>query len=237
MLKGGGEEPGDWVVWYDASEITLRPDRSEAAQNAYDRLELNGDAYRRETGFDEDDAPDDEELRILILKAVAKDPTVYATAIKELTGEPVEPQAASPEKPAPEGTPPAEGEGQQGPPNTEGESPPPPNESVPSPARAASAVQNTIQELRDAVAAAKAQQGEAVHWGERDFAGWRIRHPLSCGAVPTRCPYDTADRPLTLPARSGLYRLSLKRYGGDDGKHLLVIGPMRQDTYADQRAQ
>ena len=76
-LKAAGmpdAEAERWVIWYDASEITLRPDRSEGARDAYDRNELSGQAYRREIGFDEDDAPNAQELQDQILKKLAREP-------------------------------------------------------------------------------------------------------------------------------------------------------------------
>ncbi|MGW2213245.1 hypothetical protein, partial [Streptomyces sp. NPDC001781] len=57
LAASGEEDPAQWVVWYDMSELALRPDRSANAVLAYDRQELSGAALRRECGFDEDDAP------------------------------------------------------------------------------------------------------------------------------------------------------------------------------------
>lgn len=57
-----GPNGGRIVVWYDPSEIVMRPDRSEHAMQAYDRMEINGKAYRRETGLAESDAPTQAEL-------------------------------------------------------------------------------------------------------------------------------------------------------------------------------
>lgn len=79
-----GLDPSEWVVWGDASELTLRPDRSANAVLAYDRLELSGRALRRETGFDEDDAPTSTDLREMILKVAARNPTLLFDAVNEL---------------------------------------------------------------------------------------------------------------------------------------------------------
>lgn len=72
MLRAEGERIGEdlligpnggrIVMWYDPSEIVQRPDKSAAADEAYDRMEINGVAYRREKGFSESDAPSEEEL-------------------------------------------------------------------------------------------------------------------------------------------------------------------------------
>lgn len=71
MLEAGGVERrgpngGIPVVWYDPSELVMRPDRSANAFRAYDRLELSGSGMRRETGLDEADAPDDAELERMV---------------------------------------------------------------------------------------------------------------------------------------------------------------------------
>src|SRR3546814_4916094 len=47
LRASGVEDWANWVVWYDLSELTLRPDRSENALQLYDRLEIDGDALRR----------------------------------------------------------------------------------------------------------------------------------------------------------------------------------------------
>ena len=64
-----------YVFWYDASDLIQRPDNSTVALNLYDRGELSGAALRRESGFQEDDAPAGEELLVRqIMKFVALDP-------------------------------------------------------------------------------------------------------------------------------------------------------------------
>lgn len=64
-----GPQGGRAVIWYDPSEIVMRPDRSKEALEAYDRGELSGSALLRELGFSETDQPDEDELeRIIELK-------------------------------------------------------------------------------------------------------------------------------------------------------------------------
>ncbi|MGY3199723.1 hypothetical protein [Streptomyces sp. TE5632] len=50
-----------WLVWYDTSSLRVRTNRSETALQAYDRGVISAEALRRETGFDESDAPTAEE--------------------------------------------------------------------------------------------------------------------------------------------------------------------------------
>lgn len=64
-----GPQGGRAVIWYDPSEIVMRPDRATQAIQAYDRGEMSGDSLLRELGFSESDQPDDAELdRIIDLK-------------------------------------------------------------------------------------------------------------------------------------------------------------------------
>ena len=48
----------DLVVWYDVTHMIVRPNRASDALEVYKLGELSGVALRRETGFDEGDAPD-----------------------------------------------------------------------------------------------------------------------------------------------------------------------------------
>ena len=60
------------VVWYDPSTVISRPDRSQAANDGYDRKVLSAKAWRAARGFTELDAPDDDEIirRLALEKAM-----------------------------------------------------------------------------------------------------------------------------------------------------------------------
>lgn len=105
---------GELIVWYDTSELVVPPDRSAAADAARDRNAIHDDAYRREKGFSEGDKPSKTQLREQLLTDAAKDPTLFATAIEELTGTPV--AGATPTGPGAEGEPPPEPAPVTGPP-------------------------------------------------------------------------------------------------------------------------
>jgi hypothetical protein len=67
VLRAGGHDligpnGGRIVMWYDPSEIVQRPDKSDDAILAYDRLEISGRALRREIGMSESDKPSSNEL-------------------------------------------------------------------------------------------------------------------------------------------------------------------------------
>ncbi|PWI15974.1 hypothetical protein DI272_18745 [Streptomyces sp. Act143] len=50
-----------WLVWYDTANLRVRTNRSETALQAFDRGVISSAALRRETGFEESDAPTAEE--------------------------------------------------------------------------------------------------------------------------------------------------------------------------------
>lgn len=57
MLAERGIDPSDFVVWYDASELTADPDKSDDATDAFDRGVITAQAYRDflnlgDTGYD-----------------------------------------------------------------------------------------------------------------------------------------------------------------------------------------
>lgn len=56
-----GVDPATLRVWFDATDVVEDPDRGRAADEAHDRIAISDEAYRRDKGFDESDAPDDAE--------------------------------------------------------------------------------------------------------------------------------------------------------------------------------
>lgn len=207
-MLAAGEWDGTDTVWYDASEITMRPDRSEAATQLYDKGEATGMALRRETGLDETDKPKPEELKeiILLRMALGTDAATAKAALKELTGFELEVEApAVPQdgvvdpQEAPEAT------GQvNGPPDTKDAPPPAPD------AEQAAAAQNRMaMELRSQVQAAQTVQSGMRHWLVKDMHGHRVTHPSTCAAIDTPCPYEKAGRPSVLPGASGTYVVTL----------------------------
>jgi hypothetical protein len=54
------------VVWYDPSNVVVRPDKGASADAGYDRLALSAQSWREAHGFTEDDAPTEHELMIRI---------------------------------------------------------------------------------------------------------------------------------------------------------------------------
>ncbi|HSE07702.1 MAG TPA: hypothetical protein VLB29_03465 [Nocardioidaceae bacterium] len=199
-LKASGvEDWATWVVWYDMSELTLRPDRSGDAVLLYDRLEINGAALRRETGFNEADKPSDEELKEQALKVIIKTlPSGAGSALLELTGETVtiQPVAAAPPGEAP---------------TTDTEPEPTPEDRSPPDETAA----------REAAAAARSarliQQSQAMH-AVRFTTGRPpdLLHPALCSQHAYSCPFTHAAvklAQLPRPGTSGTYEARLSPFG------------------------
>lgn len=59
------------VIWYDASELILRPNRGPESQNLYEHGLLKGDVVLRANGFSDEDSPDPEEAKRVLLKQLA----------------------------------------------------------------------------------------------------------------------------------------------------------------------
>lgn len=100
-----GPNGGKLVIWYDPSEITVRPDRSSNTIAAYDRGEVSGRVLRREIGLSEDsDAMTPEELRDwLTRRVVLADPIAAASILEQLGGYTIE-RPAPPESQSDEDT-------------------------------------------------------------------------------------------------------------------------------------
>jgi hypothetical protein len=199
LQASGVDDFASWVVWYDMSELTLRPDRSDDAIQLYDRLEINGAALRRETGFDEADKPTDEELKEQALKVIIKTlPSGAGSALLELTGDQVTitPVAAAPSGEAPSAA-------------AEPEAPPeersPPDEDA---AREAAAQARSARLIR---------QSQAMHAVR--FAAGRppeLLHPALCSQHAYSCPFTHAAvklPQLPRPGTSGTYEARLSPFG------------------------
>lgn len=232
-LEAAGEEDDDLVVWYDASEITMRPDRSEAAIQLYDDLEINGEALRRETGLDEADKPDDTELERMILLRLAKDPASAATALKALVGKELEPMPTTPppeDTQDPQESPDATG-AENKPPDTQDNPPPPPNGET----AGLRDTRGLAASLRMQIDRATEEKRGMRHWiTYRSFDGdVALHHPAQCSSIGTACPYNAVfsqGLPNVRPGSSGEYEVTLS-----EGH--LIIGARRQDSpHARQRA-
>jgi hypothetical protein len=213
-LKASGvEDWASWVVWYDMSELTLRPDRSDDAFLAYDRLEINGTALRRETGFDEGDKPTDDELKEQALKVIIKTlPSSAGSALSTLLGEQVEitPVAAARPDEVPEVT--EEPEPERTPPE------------APSPDDRAAAAQARADRMLKQARAPHAVRFSIGQPGE-------ILHPPDCTKHAYSCPYTHAAQRLDKtprPGTSGTYEARLDAFGrltiGKPTPHLDTAG-------------
>jgi hypothetical protein len=211
-LKASGvEDFAQWVVWYDMSELTLQPDRSDDGFQLYDRMEINGAALRRVTGFDEKDKPTDEELKEQALKVIIKTlPSGAGSALSNLIGEPVSITPVAAQAP---GT--APGQSAEEPvPDARGA----PNDGEPP---VVDAARQAAAEARSARLATQAQALHAVR-----FATGRppeLLHPTLCSQHAYSCPFTHAAlklHGLPRPGTSGVYEARLDAFGRFTiGKH------------------
>ncbi len=221
-LEASGEDPDGWVVWYDMSELALRPDRSENAGLAYDRMELSGKAYRRELGFDEDDMPQGDDLKEQALRNLIRNaPQAAPSALNALIGQDVldvaatsiagasdeknddaAKQAAQAPASAPGKAPP------KGPPAPAAETPP----AAPSAAKAAAEARALAQERY-------LEQSRTQHMLKlpaADTAPWELLHPALCGEHEYTCPFTHAvsrTAPAARPGQPGVYLVRLDSFG------------------------
>jgi hypothetical protein len=208
-LRVADEDPRRWIVWYDASEIVMRPDVSENVIKAYDRFEVTGKTLRREIGLDEDDRPTDSEVRDMVLKKLAANPQVGFVALAELTGVELRVAALGPSV---SGTNDAEDEASDG---DEDESPvdgpPSTREDPPLTPRGATAGE------RAAFTVLQARSQHVIEFGR---AGHRLKHPLLCRPHLFSCPFThvTYDGVAVHPGTFGDYECNLSTTGE------LVIG-------------
>lgn len=208
-LKASGvEDWANWVVWYDMSELTLRPDRSDDAIAAYDRMEINGIALRRELGFDESDKPSDDELREQGLKVIIKTlPSGGPSALGVLTGQRVDITPVAPDGAAPSQRAPIDAE-----PEPEGERNPP--DSGKDEQAAVNRVRRLAAEARQERLVKQAQVLHAVR-----FATGRppeLLHPGLCSEHAYSCPFTHAAlklHSLPRPGTSGVYEARLDSFG------------------------
>jgi hypothetical protein len=215
-LEASGEDPSGWVVWYDMSELSHRPDRSDGATLAYDRMELSGEAYRRELGFDEDDRPESGELKEMGLKSLIRNvPNAAPAALDELVGEKVlDPAATSvtgekqDEAQQSVTSPPASGTGAAppGPPN-QGKAPASGGGGSP-PSGAKAAAQARYLE--------QARTQHMLRLPVADSAPWELLHPALCGEHEFTCPFTNAvssTAPEARPGQPGVYLIRLDTFG------------------------
>ena len=68
LADQGVPDPQRYVVWFDTTPLTVRPDRSKDAQALYERGAISAAVLRRENGFDDADAPSDDEMKKTIVR-------------------------------------------------------------------------------------------------------------------------------------------------------------------------
>lgn len=74
-------------VWYDPSEVVVRPDRSEDADKGYSRMLISAATWRRSHGFSETDKPKDDELALRIALSGSVAPSTTLDFLRKIAPE------------------------------------------------------------------------------------------------------------------------------------------------------
>lgn len=171
------------LCWYDTTDLTTRPDRSADAGKGYDATEVSGDAWRREAGLSNEDAPEPSEIKWRALFEAAKSvPALWPEYLKARGIDPgnlaaiiagsESPPALSPPPAGPSSPPPA--------PAAPGPPPPPPDAPVAPTASTASAVVEAC---------------DALVYRALERAGGKLRSAIGRstpgGAAGVQCPDTT----------------------------------------------
>ncbi|QNJ56075.1 portal protein [Mycobacterium phage Heath] len=88
-LKDEGIDPDKYVLWYDASGLTVDPDKTDEATAAKEQGAITHEAYRRYLGLADDDGYDLETLegaQAWARDAIVADPTLITTLAPLLEG-------------------------------------------------------------------------------------------------------------------------------------------------------
>jgi len=84
VLQREGIDPSKYVLWYDASQLTVDPDKTDEATAAKDHGAINNEAYRRYLGLGDDDGYDFTNLdgwKVWAQDAVAMNPQLITTLL------------------------------------------------------------------------------------------------------------------------------------------------------------
>lgn len=79
-----GIDPAKYVLWYDASQLTADPDKTDEATEAHDRGAITSEAYRKYLGLGDDSGYDlstIEGCQVWARDAVAKNPELITTLL------------------------------------------------------------------------------------------------------------------------------------------------------------
>ncbi|MFE2934852.1 hypothetical protein [Streptomyces sp. NPDC059278] len=79
------ENPKKYAIWFDSSELTMRPNRAPESMQAHEAGLISDDTARRDLGYSDEDAPSKEEQqRALIVKIVTAAPTLAPSLLPYL---------------------------------------------------------------------------------------------------------------------------------------------------------
>lgn len=81
----GVADAGQYILWFDTSELTLRPNRGPEYLTMYQQGIVSAEATRRENGASEDDKPDPkEEMKRLLVSLITSNPELAPQLVPQL---------------------------------------------------------------------------------------------------------------------------------------------------------
>lgn len=98
-VVGFAERAKNFMIMYDAADIINHPDRSKDAKDLHALMVIGDAALRDACGFDEDDAPTQDELNRMLGVAI-RDGSLAIYGIPSIRGGTIEPRAGEVENPA-----------------------------------------------------------------------------------------------------------------------------------------
>jgi hypothetical protein len=111
VFQREGIDPTKYVLWYDTTQLTADPDKTEEATEAHDRGAITNEAYRSYLGLSEDSGYDLSTIQgwqAWAVDAVTKNPELITTLLPLMI-----PQVQALDFPAPQALPPAEDPNQE----------------------------------------------------------------------------------------------------------------------------
>lgn len=73
LAEMGVDDVSRYTIWFDPSDLIVRPNREQSANDGHDRLVISDEAWRTAHGYDDDDAPSEDEIeRRIRIKAAGR---------------------------------------------------------------------------------------------------------------------------------------------------------------------
>ena len=109
LTAAGVANANDYQVWFDATPLEIRPDRSKDAVALHTAGVISDESLRRENGFGDDDAPSQDEVKQRVLRElIATQPDLISAFLQAYgitLADPIKINSQTPAAPAPDPAP------------------------------------------------------------------------------------------------------------------------------------